>query len=199
MSQAGDITRLLRLADQGDRQASNQLFMLVENDLKAIARKRKRAAPGLSRDVATTFLVDEAFCRLVGQDAATWDAGDRRKFFGYASTQIHDLLIKTARAERAAKRGGGHHRVELENNEPAEPSAGAIDDLQLLLDLKNALDRFEQFSPQDALLFRLRYFLDCTFDEVAEVVSVSPTEAKRAYQRARMWLQRELKEYNIDS
>jgi len=179
-------------------QAANHLFILVENDLKLIARKRKRAAPGLG-DVATTLLVDEVFCRLVGQDAATWDAGDRRKFFGYASNQIHEMLIKTARAERAAKRGGGQQRVELDDQPVSKSAADPIEDVELLLDLKAALDKFEQVSPQDALLFRLRYFLDCTFDESAEVAGVSPTEAKRAFQRTKLWLQRELKEYNLDS
>jgi RNA polymerase sigma factor (TIGR02999 family) len=197
MPQPGDITQLLQRADQGDRDAADQLFRLVEEDLKIIVRKRKRAAPA-SSDASTTLLVDEVFCRLVGRDAATWNAGDRRKFFGYASNQIHDLLIKAARAEGAAKRGGDRQRVD---SEQCEIAAGGndINDVDLLLDLKSALERFEQFAAEDALVFRLRYFLDCTFDEVAEVAGISATQVKRAYQRAQSWLQRELKEYGYDA
>ncbi len=196
MSEAGEITRLLRDADQGDAAAANRLFLLVENELKAIARKRKRSSPA-GGDSPTTLLVDEAFLRLVGQQATQWEAGDRRKFFGYASNQIHDLLLKSARAARAAKRGGGRPHVAAEA-EDLPDAGGGSDDLDLLLDLKEALERFERFAPEDALGFRARYFLGCTFEEVAALLNVSATEAKRSYQRARLWLENELKEYNLD-
>jgi RNA polymerase sigma factor (TIGR02999 family) len=198
MAPSGDITRLLQKADQGDREAAGQLFGLVANDLRAIVHKRKRSAPPAG-DVPTTLLIDEAFCRLVGRNAATWNPGDRRKFFGFASNQIHDLLIKAARSEKAAKRGGACQRVELDDRQMAATNGVAGQDLELLLDLQAALDKFEQFSPEEALLFRLRYFLDCTFEEAAAITGVSATQAKRAYQRARLWLQRELKEYDLDS
>ena len=35
-------------------------------------------------ELSTTGLVDEAFCRLLGKDAAVWQPGDRRTFFGFA-------------------------------------------------------------------------------------------------------------------
>jgi RNA polymerase sigma factor (TIGR02999 family) len=197
MTQPGEITQLLRQADQGDRDAADRLFRLVEKDLKAIARKRKGAAPG-GGNLSTTVLVDDAFCRLVGQQAAAWEPGDRGKFFGYASKKIHDLLIQGARAEGRVKRGGRHHRVELEPGE-AVPAEGRSEELDLLLDLKSALDQFEQFAPEEALGFRLRYFLGCTFEEVADVLGVSVTEAKRGQARARLWLQAELKEYDLDT
>jgi RNA polymerase sigma factor (TIGR02999 family) len=197
MTQPGEITLLLQLANQGDRDAAGRLFVLVEEDLKAIVRRRKRTAPA-SGDVSTTLLVDEAFCRLVGHDQANWIAGDRGKFFGYVSNKIHDLLIEAARSEGRVKRGGRQRRVELEPGELAGDS-GTANELDLLLDLKNALDRFEQFAPQEALGFRLRYFLGCTFEEAARVLGVSTTEAKRGQERAKLWLQRELKEYDLDA
>jgi RNA polymerase sigma factor (TIGR02999 family) len=197
MSQPGEITNLLQQADQGDRDAADRLFALVENDLKAIARKRKRAAP-VGGEQSTTLLVDDMFVRLVGQQATSWRPGDRQKFFGYAANQIHQLLVKAAQAARAEKRGGGRQRVEAEAMDlAADP--GRSESVDLLLDLKDALDRFERFAPEDALLFRVRYFLGCTFDECAEVLGVSATEAKRKFERARLWLESELKEYHIDA
>jgi RNA polymerase sigma factor (TIGR02999 family) len=198
MSQTGDITLLLQRADQGDRDAAGRLFRLVESDLKLIARKRRRTAPA-SADASTTLLVDEAFCRLVGNKAATWQPGDRRKFVGFAARKMHDLLVKAARAERASKRGGGRQRLEREEGEIAAPVGGAFGNPDMLLDLKEALDRFEQFAPEDALGFRLRFFLNCTFEELAEVLGVSATEAKRTFQRAKLWLSNELKEYALDA
>jgi RNA polymerase sigma factor (TIGR02999 family) len=195
MNQPGEITMLLRQADQGDRDAAARLFGLVEKDLKAIARKRKRSAPA-SRDASTTVLVDEAFFRLVGKQAAAWEAGDRRKFFGYISRKIHDQLIKAARTEAAAKRGGDRQRVDLEAENAVQESRAA--NLDLLLDLQAALDKFEQFAPEEALGFRLRYFLGCTFEEVAEVLGVSPTQAKRGQEQTKLWLRRELRGYDLD-
>src|SRR4051812_6449413 len=82
MTQTGDIPLLLQRADQGDGAADNQLYALVIEDLKQIARKRKRAAE-VKADVSTTMLVHDAFLQLVGRNVTAWQPGDRRKFFGY--------------------------------------------------------------------------------------------------------------------
>ncbi len=198
MAQAGEITLLLQQAERGESGASDQLFRLVESDLKAIARKRKRSAPA-GHEASTTLLVDEAFMRLVGRDASKWEPGDRRKFFGFASNKIHDMLLKAARAQQTAKRGGGRKQVEHEDEVVAADRGGAVNDVDALIDLKDALDRFERFAADDALCFRLRFFLGSTFEESAQVIGVSVTEAKRGYERARLWLANELKEYALDA
>jgi RNA polymerase sigma factor (TIGR02999 family) len=192
-----EITVLLRQADEGDREAANRLFVLVEADLKAIARRRKRLGPAVA-DASTTSLVDKAFLQLVGREISPWDPGDRKKFFGFVSKKIQELLLKAVRSERAAKRGGERRRVPLDNDEVAAgPAGGSNPDLQI--DLKEALDAFERFAPEDALLFRFRYYLACTFQEAAEVLGLSATEAKRRYERARLWLQDKLRGYDLDA
>ena len=42
MALPGEITHLLQKADQGDELAANELFRLVETDLKAIAKNVRR-------------------------------------------------------------------------------------------------------------------------------------------------------------
>lgn len=196
MSEAGVITRLLQQADQGQAEAANQLYALVEQDLRRIVHKRKReVALGAGVDASTTVLVDDAFCRLVGQDATTWQPGDRGKFFAYVYTKIHDLLIDLLREQRALKRGGGWRRGEL-NDDQADPAQGPLGRLELLLDLRAALMRLQEFALDDAVLFRIRFFLDCTFEETAQILGISKTEAVRRYQRIQLWLRRELKEYD---
>ena len=64
-----------------------------------------------------------------------------------------------------------------------------------MIDLSEALSRFEAFAEPETKAFRLYYFLGCTFDETAELLGVSPTEAKRRCQKAQLWLRRELKGY----
>jgi RNA polymerase sigma factor (TIGR02999 family) len=189
----GDITLLLRRAGAGDRDAADQLFRRVEADLRAIAGKRRRNFPG-GLDAPTTLLI--AFCRLMAGGAEAASPTDRQAFFRFAATKIHDLLVELARAERAQKRGGVRERVEAE---PADPCAPPSDDLDLLIDLQEALARFEAFAPQDASVFRVRYFLDCTFEETAEALGVSASEAKRGFARAKLWLQRQLRGYADDA
>jgi RNA polymerase sigma factor (TIGR02999 family) len=167
---SGDITLLLRRVDQGDRDAADQLFRRVEADLRAIAGKRRQAFPP-GMDASTTLLVNEAFCRLLGSSEGNAAApADRKAFFRFAATKIHNVLVEIARREQAKKRGGGRARVE--GAELLDVAAAPDNDAELLIDLENALDRFEQFAPDDALLFRIRYFLGCTFEETAEVVGV---------------------------
>jgi RNA polymerase sigma factor (TIGR02999 family) len=194
MSTPGDITLLLQQAEQGDRQAADRLFRLVEADLRGIAGKRKqRYADEL--DANTTALVDDVFCHLVGRDVTLWQPGDRRKFFSYAANKIHDLLVDTARAQAAQRRGGEHQRVAFDEAGPAAGPNLSFDDRDFMLDLKDALSRFEEFAAHESTVFRIRYFLGCTFEEIAEILDISATEAKRQFRKAQLWLQRELRDY----
>ena len=193
MNDPGEVTVLLQLAETGDAEAANRLFRLVEQDLKGIAIRRKQAAPQVS--ISTTALVDEIFCKLVGQQLTQWQSGDRRKFYGYASRQMHNLLIDAARKRFAEKRGGHvRHEVLDEKLAPAsrEPSQETLD---LLIDLREKLALLQEFSPDDANIFRIRYFFGATFAEIANVLEKPQTSVERGYQRAKRWLQRELKEH----
>ena len=197
MPTPGDVTILLQQADQGDRQAADHLYRLVEEDLKAIARKRRQAFPS-GMDASTILLVDEAFCQLVGQQVVDWQPGDRKKFYGFVAKRIHNHLVSTLRHEKAQKRGGDRQQVDWQDAQGHAFEQGDLEDTQLLLDLQTALDQFQEFAESDAILFRIRYFLNCTFEETAEIMDVSVSEAKRSFDRAKLWLRKELRSYHHD-
>lgn len=192
MPQPGDVTLLLQRADAGDRQAADHLYRLVEPDLRAIAGRRKRGH-GSPLEASTTVLVDDAFLRLVGGEVTAWQPGDRGKFFSYAAVRIHDMLVDAARARHAQKRGGDRRRVDLDVLSPA-----AEEDSDFVIDLHDALARLAAFAPTEVDAFRIYYFLGCTFDETADALGVSATEAKRRCKKAQLWLQRELKGHAHD-
>ncbi|MFO0967662.1 MAG: ECF-type sigma factor [Gemmataceae bacterium] len=196
MASAGEVTLLLQKADGGDRAAADALYRLVEKDLRAIAARRKRGFEN-ALEGSTTVLVDDAFCRLVGGDVTTWQPGDRGKFYSYVANKIHDLLVEAARARLAQKRGGDRRRVDLEGLEPESPAALPPAESDFMIDLKIALERMESFAPDEGLVFRIYYFLGCTFDEAADILQISATEAKRRVRKAQLWLQRELKGYSV--
>jgi RNA polymerase sigma factor (TIGR02999 family) len=183
MPTPGEVTQLLQWADRGDRAAADELYRLVEKDLRAIAGKRKQCLDRPA-DGSTTVLVDDAFCKLVG--------GDRRKFFAYVATKIHDLLVDAARAGKAQKRGGDRRRLDVQELDPA---AADGDESDFMIDLKNALDRMDEVEQQEAVAFRNYHLLGCTFDETAQMLQVSATEAKRLVRKSQQRLQRELKGY----
>jgi len=189
-NQPGEITLLLQKVDGGDAAAAEDLYRLVENDLRAIAAKR-RAGFDATREQSTTLLVDEAFLRLVGREVTAWLPGDRAKFFSYAATKIHNLLVEAARAKGAKKRGAGFRRQDLEALDAGQDGLES----DFVIDLKGALEKLEGFAPSAAKVFRVYYFLGCTFEETAGILSVSATEAKRLCKKAQLWLQHELKAY----
>jgi RNA polymerase sigma factor (TIGR02999 family) len=198
MPSPGEVTVLLQKACTGDRGAADNLYRLVEKELRAIAGKRKQGFDN-PLDGSTTVLVDDAFCKLVGSDVTTWQPGDRGKFFTYAATKIHDLLVDAARARMALKRAGDRQRVDVNDVDPAALGTSQLEGSDFIIDLKNALDRLESFAPNECRAFRIYYFLGCTFDEAAGILQVSATEVKRLCKKAQLWLQRELKEYGQEA
>lgn len=198
MVNPGEVTILLQKADCGDRGAADELYRLVEKDLRAIAGKRKHRFEN-PLEGSTTVLVDDAFCKLVGSDVTIWQPGDRGKFFSYMANKMHDLLVDAARAKLAQKRGGDRKQVDLSAFDPAARGSEALEETDFMIDLKAALDRMDAFAADEARAFRIYYFLGCTFDETADILQVSATESKRLLRKAQMWLQRELKGYQHES
>src|SRR3954452_22502773 len=106
-----EITGLLAQWSKGDRAALDKLFPLVFEELRRLAhRYMKRERPG--QTLQTTALVNEAYLRLAGSNRVEWQ--DRAHFFAIAAQIMRHLLVDRARARHYAKRGGGAHRVTLD-------------------------------------------------------------------------------------
>ena len=85
MSDAPDITGILRELRSGDRDALNRLLPLVYDELRRIARGRiRRSARGWTLD--TTGLVHEAYVKMSQQ--ADWDLENRAEFMAAASVTM---------------------------------------------------------------------------------------------------------------
>jgi RNA polymerase sigma factor (TIGR02999 family) len=176
-----DVTAILSAIEQGDPQAADQLLPLVYDELRRLAaQKLTHEKPGLT--LQATALVHEAYLRLVDTDKVQrWN--DRRHSFGAAAEAMRRILVERARRRQAEKRGGGHHRVRLDDAEPiytpAEDEVLAIDD---------ALDRLAAENLQAARLIQLRDFAGLSAEDAAEVVGVSRSTAYEhwAYARVRI-------------
>ncbi|HKQ97732.1 MAG TPA: ECF-type sigma factor, partial [Candidatus Polarisedimenticolia bacterium] len=74
----------------GDRDAFDRLFPLVYDELRILARRQIRRAPG-ERALGTTTLLHEAYLRLVDQTRVV--VQDRRHFFALAARAMRHILV----------------------------------------------------------------------------------------------------------
>jgi RNA polymerase sigma factor (TIGR02999 family) len=187
-SQAGEVTRLLRVARDGDANALEQVYELVYVELRRIAAARLRA----ERDGHTlqpTALVNEAYMKL----AASPGAGiqDRSHFLSVAARAMRQVLVDHARRRDAAKRGAGVAPATLTGRRLASPDQSRLESDELLA-LDAALDRLDAMDSRLRQVVELRFFGGLTDTEVGEVLGVTRRTVQRDWTRARAWLYGEL-------
>jgi RNA polymerase sigma factor (TIGR02999 family) len=181
-----EITRLLADWAGGDRAALDRLAPLVLAELRRIAsRQMQRERPG--HTLQPTALVNEAFLRLAGGDAATWQ--DRAHFFAVCARVMRRVLIDHARSHARDKRGGGAVHVPLDQAATLIQQTG-VD----LIALGDALTALEAFDARKARIVELRYFAGLGIEETAGLLKVSPMTVRREWTRAKAWLHRQLVE-----
>lgn len=170
---------------QGVPGAADRLAPLVYAELHRIAEgAMRRENPG--HTLQPTLLVDEAFMRLLGQNAP-WQ--NRAHFFALAAQTIRRILVDHARARSRAKRDHGM-RVTL-GPDVAEAPAHSLD----LLALDEALTHLEALSPRQARVVELRYFGGLEIEETAAALDIAPATVKRDWTFARAFLLRELESH----
>src|SRR2546427_10185538 len=109
-----DATLLLTAVEKGDPVAAEQLLELLYGELRRLAAaKMAHEAPG--QTLQPTALVHEAYLRLIGSDNPHWNG--RGHFFGAAAEAMRRILIENARRKRAARHGGGHAKIGLQDLE----------------------------------------------------------------------------------
>jgi RNA polymerase sigma factor (TIGR02999 family) len=187
-STAGEVTRLLRIARDGDANALEQVYELVYMELRRIAAARLRA----ERDGHTlqpTALVNEAYMKL----AASPGAGiqDRSHFLSVAARAMRQVLVDHARRRDAAKRGAGVAPATLTGRKLASPDQPGLESDELLA-LDAALDRLDAMDSRLRQVVELRFFGGLTDTEVGEVLGVTRRTVQRDWTRARAWLYGEL-------
>ena len=178
------VTALLQQIRHGDRAAESDLIPLIYNQLQAIAR-RQMAHERPDHSLQATILVHEAFLRLVGDSQIDWS--NRAHFFALASRVMRRMLVDHARAANAQKRPGARQKVELDSA-LVFVEAQAAD----VVALDQALDRLAAWDARQCRVVEMHFFGGLGFEEIGEVLSVSPRTAKRDWSMARAWLYREL-------
>ncbi len=180
----GDVTRILEALGRGDTKAPDELLPLVYQELRTLAAE-KMAHETPTQTLQPTALVHEAWLRLAGDEPPHF--ANHAHFFTAASEAMRRILIENARRKRAARHGHGQKPLDIEAMDIACP---AKDDELLAVD--EALERLALQDKEKAELVKLRYFVGFTWEEAAEILSISVPTAKRWWTFARAWLFREI-------
>lgn len=180
-----DVTHILSQINSGDPHASEELLLLLYDELRKLAAD-KLAQERPDHTLQATALVHEAYLRLVhAEQSQPWNG--RGHFFAAAAEAMRRILVENARRKKTAKAGGGWQRHELLDAELAVDSAS--DDLFAVDEL---LSRFKAAHPRAAQLVHLRFFLGQTVEEAAASLAIDVRTAYRDWTYARAWLRREL-------
>ena len=179
-----DITQILQTADAADPKVAEKLLPLVYDELRRLAAaKMANERPG--QTLQATALVHEAYLRLVGNGAHSWQ--NRRHFFGAAAEAMRHILVDRARRKAAVRHGGEMTRLNLDE---VLVAAEATD--ENVVRVNDALEKLAARDREAAELVKLRFFAGFTSAEAAELLGLSERTAKRTWAYARAWLFKEL-------
>lgn len=187
----GGVTQLLALASDGDREASNRLWDVVHQELRAIAGQQM-VGEHAAKTLQATALVHEAYLRLFGSSQVDW--ANRQHFFATAAKVMRQICVDDARRRRALKRGGGHRPAALGD----EPQLVGPDPA-IVLDVHEAVEQLEKDDPKKAQVVTLRYFAGLNEEETAEVMGISRRTVQLEWRVARAWLHRRLGGLKLDA
>ena len=185
MDNSGNITQLLNDYKSGNREAIDEIFPLVYDELRKLASSRLKS----ERDDHTlqpTALVHEAYLRLIEQNKQTWE--NRIHFFGLAAEMMRRILVNHALGKNRIKRFGNQTRLALDE----AVSFAQEKEIDVVL-LDEALVNLAKFDAAQAKIIELKFFGGLTNEEVAEVLGISDSTVKREWRIAKAWLHQQLK------
>jgi RNA polymerase sigma factor (TIGR02999 family) len=175
---------LLKAWSSGDQAALDRLAERVYPELRLMARRYiKNRDPG--NTLQATALVHEVYLRLV--DVTHVQLRERAQFFAMAAQIMRRILVDSARARGALKRGGNALKVNLDETALLTSTPD-----RSILALDAALTAFSQIAPRPAKVVELRYFGGLTEEEVVTALNISPRTVRRDWHLAKGWLLREL-------
>jgi RNA polymerase sigma factor (TIGR02999 family) len=174
-----EITELLSQARAGSKDSLDAVFSQLHAELKVLARNRVRRGP--EQTLTATALVNEVYLKLIG--AQQLELSSRKHFFACAAAAMRQILVDSARASSAEKRGGDLQFVTLTGT-----LAGDADTDAEILSLDLVLQDLEQIEPGLMELVHLRFFAGLSMEEIAGLTGRSVRSLHRDWSCARAFM-----------
>ena len=178
------VTQLLADWRNGNDAALTELTPLIYEDLRGLAH-RYMSGQRADHTLQTTALVHEAYLRLADQTNPNWQT--RAHFFAVVARAMRHILVDYAKRYRSQKRGGGGVKIELDEAALVSP-----EESKEIINLHEALESLATLDARKAEVVELKYFGGLNYDEIAEVLKISPVTVRRDWEFAKVWLYAEL-------
>lgn len=179
------IPELMGAVERGDRSAAETLFAALYSELHRLAR-RELARHGGHAGLGVTTLLHETYLDMAGRSESAFP--DRARFMGYAARVMRGLIIDEARRHHAQKRGGQFELTSIST----DIQENRIDDRELTR-ISEALDELAEAEPALAEVVDLKFFCGFSFAEIAAMRSVSERTVQRSWEKARIYLYRNVR------
>ena len=167
----------------------DDLFPELYAELRRIAHAHRRRRGG-HETMSTTALVNEAYLRL--KQGGRLSAEDHLHFLALSARAMRFVLIDYARRSGAEKRRGGPVVEHVDGIEASGPLARATADAETMLAVNAALERLTELHERMAKVVECRFFGGMTEPEIAQLLGVSERTVRDDWQRAKLWLARDL-------
>jgi RNA polymerase sigma factor (TIGR02999 family) len=178
------ISTLVDLAERGDEVSADKLFTLLYRELHQLA-KRQLARQG-EVSISATTLIHEAYLDMAAQEGPSFP--DRGRFMAYAARVMRGLIIDHVRNRLAVKRGGRFELTSLSTN-----VGDLVGDDQELTRISQALDELAVMDSSLSQIVDLKFFCGFSFAEIADMSGVSERTIQRKWEKARIYLHRNLR------
>ena len=155
---------------------------LVYAELRRLAHHYMRREH-LGHTLQTTALVNEVYFRLVDQKHMHWQ--NRAHFFAISAQLMRRILVDHARSHQYVKRGGGAHKVSLD-----EGAVVAQEQAADLIALDDALLSLAVIDERKSRIVELRFFGGLSVEETAAALKISTRTVMREWSMAKAWLYR---------
>lgn len=179
------VTQILAQIEAGDANASDELLVLLYDELRKLAAsKLAREKPG--QTLQATALVHEAYLRLVGTGPDVhWDGSGH--FFAAAAEAMRRVLVNRALRKQSRKHGGNWARVDLSERDRITCTTP-----DQLVAIDDALDRLAVDQPEATELVKLRLFAGLSVQQAGTILNMSRATAYRHWTYARAWLKTQM-------
>lgn len=188
------ITELLAQARGGDSSAFDQVYSAIYDELRRLARARRRKQFSFGETLNTTALVHETYLKLCKIPHPSFT--DREHFLAVAATAMRQILVDGARSRLRIKRGGGLRHEAIE--EGGASDVEVVRDATTVLMVHDALKELRRSNPRLEKVIEYRFFGGMTEAEAATALELTERTIRRDWVKARAWLRLHLESSSPD-
>ena len=172
----GKVTLLLRAAAEGDKNSEAQVFDILYDQLRSLARRQLNRHGRQTLD--THDLVHEAYVKIAGNQPQ--DIADRGHFLCLSARAMRQILVDHARSKIRQKRGSGAHKETLKDDHVRVNMH-----FERVLAVDQALARLGRNDSRLASIVECKFFAGFTEVETANALGLSERSVRRLWQHAR--------------